>query len=163
MSGRSRCQVTASILGQPGELFVSHPLLHSPVWCRTPTCTWFQCGQEAMGQVSITHNSDKGWIFILDRWTSHRSSFLGMTAHWHGEGKNSKDIIRRSACLVVRCVYWSNTYNVLARVVADKHAKFKITSKVNCMITDNGFNFFQVFKMFPSKKRRPPATTTRFL
>jgi hypothetical protein len=22
-----------------------------------------------------------------DSWTSHRRTFLGMTAHWHGEGK----------------------------------------------------------------------------
>ena len=28
-----------------------------------------------------------------DCWTSDRRSFLGMTAHWHGEGKNSNDII----------------------------------------------------------------------
>lgn len=42
--------------------------------------------------------------------------------------------------------------------MADKHAKFKITSKVNCTITDNESNFFKVFKMFPSKEKvdRPP-------
>ncbi|XP_045029271.1 uncharacterized protein LOC116923342 [Daphnia magna] len=93
-----------------------------------------------------------------DCWTSHRRSFLGMTAHWHGEGKNSKDIIRRSACLGVRRVYGSHTYNVLARAMADMHAEFKITSKVNCTITDNGSNFLKAFKMFSLKENegRPP-------
>ena len=81
-----------------------------------------------------------------DCWISHRRSFLGMTAHWHGEGKNSKDIIRRSACLGVRRVYGSHTNDVLARAMADMHAEFKITSKVNCTITDNGSNFFKAFK-----------------
>jgi hypothetical protein len=42
--------------------------------------------------------------------------------------------------------------------VADKHAKFKITSKVNCTITDNGSNFLKAFKMFPPKEKEgcPP-------
>lgn len=93
-----------------------------------------------------------------DCWTSHCHSFLGMTAHWHGEGKNSNDIIRRSACLGVRRVYGSHTYGVLARAMADMHAEFKISSKVNCTITDNKSNFFKAFKMFPPKEKegRPP-------
>ena len=75
-----------------------------------------------------------------------------------GEGKNSNDIIRRSACLGVRRVYGSHTYDVLARAMADMHAEFKISSKVNCSITDNGSNFLKAFNMFPPKEKEgsPP-------
>jgi hypothetical protein len=42
--------------------------------------------------------------------------------------------------------------------MADMHAEFKISSKVNCTITDNKSNFFKAFKMFPPKEKegRPP-------
>jgi hypothetical protein len=34
-----------------------------------------------------------------DCWTAHKRSFLGMTAHWHSEDKESKEIVRRSFAL----------------------------------------------------------------
>ncbi|XP_057377361.1 uncharacterized protein LOC130698693 [Daphnia carinata] len=89
-----------------------------------------------------------------DCWTSHRKSFLGMTVHWLGEGKDSKEIIRRSACLGVRRLYGAHTYDVLAKAMSNLHAEFRISNKVNITITDNGSNFLKAFKMFPSMEKQ---------
>ncbi|KAI9553687.1 hypothetical protein GHT06_021615 [Daphnia sinensis] len=48
-----------------------------------------------------------------DCWTAHKRSFLGMTAHWHSEDKDSKGIVRQSACLGVRSIYGSHTHDVI--------------------------------------------------
>lgn len=85
-----------------------------------------------------------------DCWTAHKRSFLGMTAHWHSEDQESKEIVRRSACLGVRRIYGSHTHDVIAKAISDFHADFQISYKVNCTITDNGSNFLKAFKMFSS-------------
>lgn len=89
-----------------------------------------------------------------DCWTSRRRSFLGMTVHWMGQ-----DLDRRSACLGVRRVYGSHTYNVVGKAISNIHTEFKISSKVNCTITDNGSNFLKAFDMFkrPSSPEENPA------
>ncbi|KAI9559513.1 hypothetical protein GHT06_013507 [Daphnia sinensis] len=86
--------------------------------------------------------------------TSRHRSFLGMTVHWMGQ-----DLARRSACLGVRRVYGSHTYNVVGKAISDVHTEFKISSKVNCTITDNGSNFLKAFDMFkrPSSLEKKPA------
>jgi hypothetical protein len=65
--------------------------------------------------------------------TSRRRSFLGMTVHWIGQ-----DLDRCSACLDVRRIFGSHTYNVIGKAISDIHTEFKISSKVNCTMTDNG-------------------------
>lgn len=78
-----------------------------------------------------------------DMWTSHRRSFLGMTAHWIGS------VLQRcSACLAVRRVIGSHTHDVIAEAIDSVHKEFGIASKFNCTITDNGSNFLKAFKVF---------------
>jgi hypothetical protein len=67
---------------------------------------------------------------------------------WHSEDKESKEIVRRSACLGVRRIYGSHTHDVIAKAISDFPADFQISYKVNCRITDNGSNFLKAFKMF---------------
>jgi len=69
-----------------------------------------------------------------DCWTAHRRSFLGMTVHW----LDQDEVTRQSACLGVRRIYGSHTYDVLAKAISEMHAEFKISKKVNLTITDNG-------------------------
>lgn len=78
-----------------------------------------------------------------DMWTSHRRSYLGMTAHRKGE-----DLKRRSACLGIRRVKGNHTFDVIATEINKIHKEFKISSKVNVMITDSGSNFLKAFRIF---------------
>lgn len=86
-----------------------------------------------------------------DMWSSRRRSFIGMTVHWLGS-----ECSRRSACLAVRRVIGSHTYDVIANAIDSIHKEFGISSKVNCTITDNDSNFLKAFKVFGSST----ATTT---
>jgi len=70
-----------------------------------------------------------------------------MTVHWYGE-----DLARRSTCLGVRRIYGSHIYDVIGKAISDMHTEFRILSKVNCTITDNGSNFLKAFNMFQSEK-----------
>lgn len=78
-------------------------------------------------------------------WSSRRRSYIGMTAHWL-----SDDLNRRSACLAIRRVTGSHTYDVIANAINDVHTEFKIAKKVIITITDNGSNFLKAFKVFDS-------------
>ena len=78
-----------------------------------------------------------------DMWTSHRRSYLGMTAHWKGEY-----LKRRSACLGIHRVKGSHTFDVIATEINKIHKEFKIKNKVNVMITDSGSNFLKAFRIF---------------
>ncbi|XP_045031061.1 uncharacterized protein LOC116932902 [Daphnia magna] len=78
-----------------------------------------------------------------DLWSGRRRSFLGMTVHWLGS-----DLLRCSACLAVRRVIGSHTFDVIAKLIDSIHKEFGISSKVNCTITDNGSNFLKAFNVF---------------
>jgi predicted small metal-binding protein len=82
-----------------------------------------------------------------DCWTARQKSFLGMTVHW----LDVDEVTRQSACLGVRRIYGSHTYDVLAKAISEMHKEFKISSKVNLTITDNGSNFLKAFRMFQAK------------
>lgn len=82
-----------------------------------------------------------------------------MTAYLHVERKDLKDIIRRSAFLGVGRIYGSHTQDVIAKAISDFRANFKITSQVNCKITDNGSNFLKTFKMSSPQPPLPEGLT----
>ncbi|XP_045030780.1 uncharacterized protein LOC116927558 [Daphnia magna] len=82
-----------------------------------------------------------------DCWTAHQKSFLGMTVHW----LDVDEVTRQSACLGVRRIFGSHTYDVLAKAISEMHKEFKISAKVNLTITDNGSNFLKAFRMFQAK------------
>jgi hypothetical protein len=78
-----------------------------------------------------------------DAWTARRRSFIGMTVHLLGP-----DMLRHSACLAVRRLIGSHTFDVIAKTIESIHKEFGIHSKVNCTITDNGSNFLKAFNVF---------------
>jgi hypothetical protein len=86
-----------------------------------------------------------------DLWTSRRRAFLGMTVHWVGE-----DLVRRSACLALRRVIGSHTFDVIAKVMDGVHKEFGISSKVNVTLTDNGSNFLKACRVFGSNATESP-------
>ncbi|KZS10024.1 Uncharacterized protein APZ42_025607 [Daphnia magna] len=88
---------------------------------------------------------------------SPRRSFIRMTVHWLGS-----DLSRRSACLAVRRVIGSHTFDVIVKSIDSIHKEFGISSKVNCTITDNGSNFLKAFKILErhSKESAEKEATT---
>lgn len=87
-----------------------------------------------------------------DCWSAHQRSFLGMTVHWISE-----DLVRQSACLVVRRIKGSHTYDVLGRAMEAVHSEFKITERIVETTTDSGSNFIKSFAMFGGKNINEPA------
>lgn len=79
-----------------------------------------------------------------DCWTSRRRSFLGVTVHWIE--KNSLE--RRGACLAVRQITGSHTYDVIAKELEHIHEEFGLTDKICFTVTDSGSNFIKAFKHF---------------
>lgn len=78
-----------------------------------------------------------------DMGTTHRRSYIGMTAHWLGD-----DLKRPSACLAIRRVKGRHTFDIIAAAINEIHKEFKILSNANLMITDSGSNFLKAFKIF---------------
>ena len=66
-----------------------------------------------------------------------------MTANWL-----ENDLKRRSACLAIRRVIGSHTYDVIAKEIHSIHKEFGIVNKVNCTITDSGSHFLKAFRIF---------------
>ena len=77
----------------------------------------------------------------IDAWTSRRRSYLGETIHWYDKGS----LQRRNACLAIRRVRGSHTYDVLAKLIEDIHVEFLVTSKLRASTTDSGSNFCKCF------------------
>uniref|UniRef100_A0A8C1I096 Transposase n=1 Tax=Cyprinus carpio carpio TaxID=630221 RepID=A0A8C1I096_CYPCA len=79
-----------------------------------------------------------------DCWTARRRSFIGVTAHW----LDPCSFERRSAALACRQLRGSHTFDALAAVLTDIHAKYEISLKVVRTTTDNGSNFVKAFRVF---------------
>ena len=79
-----------------------------------------------------------------DCWTSRRRSFLGVTVHWI----QKETLERRGACLAVRQITGSHTYDVLAKELEHIHEEYGLTDKICFTVTDSGSNFIKAFKHF---------------
>lgn len=82
-----------------------------------------------------------------DCWTAHRRSFIGITVHWIGN-----DLLRKSACLGIKRIIGSHTYDVIAKSIDDLHNEFGIGGKITSTITDNGSNFIKAFNVYGTPK-----------
>lgn len=71
---------------------------------------------------------------------------MGLTVHWL-----TPDLVRKSACLAVRRVIGTTSYEVLAKLLESVHAEFGIINKLTATITDNGSNFVKAFRVFGIK------------
>lgn len=79
-----------------------------------------------------------------DCWTSRRRSFMGVTVHWI----EAESLKRKGACLAVRQLSGSHTYDIIAKMLESIHDEFAITDKVCFTVTDSGSNFLKAFKHF---------------
>ncbi len=85
-----------------------------------------------------------------DGWTSRRRSFLGETVHWFDESLN-----RHSACLAIRRIKGSHTYDVLGKLLHNIHQEFGIVHKLRGTTTDSGSNFLKAFREFGDESSVP--------
>lgn len=79
-----------------------------------------------------------------DLWTSRNKSYMGVTCHWI----DPVTLERRSACLVIRRVIGSHTYDVIGKLLESIHSEFEIVDKIIVTITDSGANFLKAFREF---------------
>lgn len=86
----------------------------------------------------------------IDLWSTRQKSYLGETIHWFDESLN-----RKSACLAIRRVKGSHTFDVLGRVIEEIHLQFNIVKKLSVETTDNGSNFLKAFREFGSGLKAP--------
>ena len=88
-----------------------------------------------------------------DCWSSRRRGFLGVTIHWY-----SGKFERKSACLAVRRIIGSVTYDVLSKHLEAINTEFKIVDRITCTVTDSGSNFIKAFRLFSKPLKKPQDT-----
>ena len=79
-----------------------------------------------------------------DCWTARRRSFMGITVHWI----EPETLQRSGACLGIRQITGSHTYDVLAKTIESVGEEFGILDKISRCVTDSGSNFMKAFKHF---------------
>lgn len=79
-----------------------------------------------------------------DGWTSHRRSFIGVTAYWI----ETQTLQRRSAALACKQLKGSHTFSVLASALNEIHTEFNIREKITPTTTDNGSTFVKAFRVY---------------
>jgi hypothetical protein len=76
-----------------------------------------------------------------DIWSSHRKSYLGITAHWVTD-----DIRRKSVALACRRIKGSHTYSVIAELIMNIHSEYGLDHRqIQFTVTDNGANMVKAF------------------
>ena len=81
---------------------------------------------------------------IVDLWTAHNRSFLGMTAHWI----DPITLERCKAALACTRLTGRHTYDVLGAKIEQIHGGYGLAEKITATITDNGSNFVKAFTVF---------------
>lgn len=101
----------------------------------------FQASKQALAQILSKLTSI---CTTADVWKSRGRSYMGVTCHW----LDTETLLRKSACLAVRRVFGSHTYDVVAKTLSAVHKEFKISRKIVVTITDSGSNFLKAFRVF---------------
>ena len=86
-----------------------------------------------------------------DCWTNRRKSYIAVTAHWYDD-----KLHRKSACLAIRRIRGTHSYDVIAKCIESIHIEYVITEKVTATTTDNGSNFVKAFEQFGSRSSTDP-------
>jgi len=89
-----------------------------------------------------------------DIWTAHNRSYFGCTVHWIDE----TSLKRKSAALACKRLYGRHTFDLIASTLEEIHAKYRISDKVVCTVTDNGSNFVKAFNEFAEEPQSTRST-----
>ena len=79
-----------------------------------------------------------------DCWSSHGKSYIGVTGHWI----DAHSLERKSACLALRRLKGSHTYDVIASTLEGINTEFGVRRKTIRTTTDSGSNFVKAFSVF---------------
>jgi hypothetical protein len=79
-----------------------------------------------------------------DCWSSHGKSYIGVTGHWI----DAHTLERKSACLALRRLKGSHTYDVIASTLEGINTEFGVRRKTIRTTTDSGSNFVKAFSVF---------------
>jgi hypothetical protein len=92
-----------------------------------------------------------------DAWSSSGRSFVALTVHWI----DKKTRERKMGVLACNRIEGTQSFEKLAELMSDVHAKFGLEGKIVRTVTDNGANFVKSFREFGPRSRiaahRPPA------
>lgn len=87
-------------------------------------------------------------------WTTHRRSFIGVTAHWI----DNETFDRVSTVLACRRLKGRHMYDILAAKLEEIHSEYEIVSKIAKTTTDNGSNFVKAFSVFAENSEEAEET-----
>ena len=80
-------------------------------------------------------------------WTTYGKAYIGVTVHWIDKQTSE----RKSACLALKRMKGSHTFDAIAKILEAIHKEFKIQRKIVKTTTDNRSNFMKAFLIFGEK------------
>ena len=82
-----------------------------------------------------------------DCWSAFGKGYIGVAIHWI----DSKTLVRKSACLALRRLKGSYTFDVIAQELEKIHKEYRIDGRIVRTTTDSGSNFVKAFTVFGEK------------
>jgi hypothetical protein len=116
---------------QPNRQTMSHAALRLQIKSKS---------KEAKDKIIALLKEQSFIATTCDCWSTYGKSYIGVTVHWIDDA-----LQRKSACLALRRMNGSHTFDAIAAVLDRIHAEFGIRRKIIHTTTDNGSNFINAF------------------
>ena len=103
--------------------------------------------KDIKAKLVVILKNQKSVATTTDCWSAFGREYIGVTIHWI----DSKTLIRKSACLSLRRLKGSYTFDVIAQELEKIHKKYRIDGRIVRTTTDSGSNFVKTFTVFGEK------------